>query len=30
MLGFVTDAEDGFLRGKRYSILDQDTKYSDG
>jgi transposase InsO family protein len=24
----VTDAEDGFLRGKRYLILDRDTKYS--
>ena len=25
----VTDAEDGFLRGKRHLILDRDTKYSD-
>jgi transposase InsO family protein len=25
----VTDAEDGFLRGTRYLILDRDTKYSD-
>lgn len=24
----VTDTEDGFLRGKRYLILDRDTKYS--
>jgi transposase InsO family protein len=24
----VTDAENGFLRGKRYLILDRDTKYS--
>ena len=25
----LTDLNDGFLRGKRYSILDRDTKYSD-
>jgi hypothetical protein len=25
----VTDAEDRFLRGTRYLILDRDTKYSD-
>jgi transposase InsO family protein len=25
----VTDAEDGILRGKRYLILDRDTKYTD-
>jgi putative transposase len=25
----VTDAEDGVLRGKRYLILDRDTKYTD-
>ena len=25
----MSDAEDGFLRGKRYLILDRDTKYSD-
>ncbi len=25
----VTDAEEGFLRGTRYLILDRDTKYSD-
>jgi len=25
----LTDFEDGFLRGKRYLILDRDTKYSD-
>jgi transposase InsO family protein len=25
----LTDLNDGFLRGKRYLILDQDTKYSD-
>lgn len=25
----LTDPEDGFLRGKRYLILDRDTKYSD-
>jgi transposase InsO family protein len=24
----VTDVDDGFLRGKRYAILDRDTKYS--
>jgi putative transposase len=24
-----TDVSDGFLRGKRYLILDRDTKYSD-
>jgi len=24
----VTDTENGFLRGKRYLILDRDTKYS--
>jgi putative transposase len=26
----ITDADDGFLRGKRYLILDRDAKYSDG
>jgi len=26
----VTDADDGFLRGTRYLILDRDAKYSDG
>jgi len=26
----VIDADDGFLRGKRYLILDRDAKYSDG
>jgi hypothetical protein len=25
----LTDPQDGFLRGKRYLILDRDTKYSD-
>jgi putative transposase len=25
----VTDVDDGFLRGKRYLILDRDAKYSD-
>jgi transposase InsO family protein len=25
----LTDLNDGFLRGKRYLILDRDTKYSD-
>jgi putative transposase len=25
----LTDIDDGFLRGKRYLILDRDTKYSD-
>jgi hypothetical protein len=25
----VTDIHDGFLRGKRYLIMDRDTKYSD-
>jgi hypothetical protein len=25
----VTDSHDGFLRDKRYLILDRDTKYSD-
>jgi transposase InsO family protein len=25
----VTDVRDGFLRGKRYLLLDRDTKYSD-
>ena len=25
-----TDADDGFLRGKRYLILDRDAKCSDG
>jgi transposase InsO family protein len=25
----VTDIRDGFLRGKRYLLLDRDTKYSD-
>jgi hypothetical protein len=25
----LTDVNDGFLRGKRYLILDRDTKYSD-
>ena len=25
----LTDAEDGILRGKRYLILDRDTKYTD-
>jgi hypothetical protein len=25
----VTDLEEGFFRGKRYLILDRDTKYSD-
>ena len=25
----LTDPNDGFLRGKRYLILDRDTKYSD-
>jgi putative transposase len=25
----VTDMRDGFLRGKRYLLLDRDTKYSD-
>jgi hypothetical protein len=25
----LTDPDDGFLRGKRYLILDRDTKYSD-
>src|SRR5258705_4499092 len=24
----VTDVDDGFLRGKRYVLLDRDTKYS--
>jgi len=26
----ITDVDDGFLRGKRYLILDRDAKYSDG
>ena len=26
----ITDAEDGFLRGTQYLILDRDAKYSDG
>jgi|ERR1700722_5904643 putative transposase len=26
----ITDMDDGFLRGKRYVILDRDAKYSDG
>ena len=25
----LTDIDEGFLRGKRYLILDRDTKYSD-
>jgi hypothetical protein len=25
----ITDTEDGFLRDKRYLILDRDTKYTD-
>src|SRR3984893_3649221 len=25
----ITDVDDGFLRGKRYVILDRDAKYSD-
>jgi len=25
----ITDVNDGFLRGKRYLILDRDTKYSE-
>jgi hypothetical protein len=25
----LTDLNDGFLRGKRYLMLDRDTKYSD-
>jgi hypothetical protein len=25
----ITDVDDGFLRGKRYLILDRDAKYSD-
>jgi putative transposase len=25
----ITDVDDGFLRGKRYLILDRDSKYSD-
>src|ERR1035438_8895395 len=25
----LTDLHDGFLRGKRYLIMDRDTKYSD-
>jgi len=27
---YITDVDDGFLRGKRYLILDRDAKYSDG
>ena len=26
----LTDAEDGFLNGKRYLIMDRDSKFSDG
>jgi putative transposase len=26
----ITDVDDGFLRGKRYLVLDRDAKYSDG
>jgi putative transposase len=26
----ITDVDDGFLRGKRYLVLDPDAKYSDG
>jgi len=26
----ITDVDDQFLRGKRYLILDRDTKYTDG
>ncbi len=26
----ITDGDDGFLRGKRYLVLDRDAKYSDG